>query len=494
MRGGAGRGDELHRGLELHAADAAMTTPMRVAICGSGPAGFYTAKYLLREFPAARVDLLEKLPTPFGLVRFGVAPDHPEVKAVQGDFSSVAQDERVYFAGNVSVGGQEGGLSLSLSDLMRCYHAVVFATGADSSRSLGVPGEGLRGVLSARDFVGWYNGHPDFVHLTEEVSGSLSSREGSTAVVVGVGNVALDCARILAKGAAPSVDALDRTDIAEHALRTLGREAGRRIIVAGRRGHVQAAFTIKELRELTKLKGSTLSVRAEELDLGRADPLSAEALAKDRRRQRVDALLQEAARAVSGGSVGRGRSSVELRFLQSPSRLLESTERPGWVGGVELERNTLVGGRASGTGQFQKVECGLVLSSIGYRSVPIQGLPFDHQAGILPNDLGRVQGFRGSVYCAGWLKRGPSGIIGTNIVDAKGTVAAIAEDVRLGHIKGLDQPRSGWSGLPPAVRASAVDWDGFRRIEEAERARGAAASKPREKIVSLEELLRAAEK
>ncbi len=480
--------------------------PIRVAIVGAGPAGFYAAKYLLKGTAqvekfgneGVHIDLLDRLPTPFGLVRSGVAPDHPEVKNVQAQFSEIAEHPRVNFRGNVEVGAATSATGLSLSDLMKAYHCVVLAYGAESSKELTIPGAHLRGVISARDFVGWYNGHPDFAHLSEVVTEGLSHPSGNMAVI-GVGNVALDCARILAKGGS----SLAHTDCAAHALKVLtpnlSLSSRRRIWVLGRRGHAQASFTIKELRELTRIPTTDFVVRDDELQAGRGEESSA--ALQERPRRRIEKVLNEAADKASSSSssssssdADNNKTEVSLRFFVSPVRVV--SDGKGSVSGLDIERNQLVSGEGGvvgvrGMGELEHFPCGLVLVSIGYRTLPIQGVPFDHRRGIICNEHGRVQGLKG-VYCTGWAKRGPTGIIATNILDAKDTVKSIINDLEGELFQGLRNVKPGWNGLKDTVRSAAIGWEQYKCIDEAEVALGVSRGKPREKIVSRSDLLRAA--
>ena len=310
----------------------------RVAIVGTGPSGFYTAKYLLRALDTIKVDLIDRLPTPYGLVRSGVAPDHPEVKSVERDFATVAGDERVRFMGNVDLGRD-----VSLAELRASYDGVVLAYGADGDHTLGIPGEELEGVVSARAFVNWYNGHPDFAPERFDPSALLNSTE--TVVVIGQGNVAVDCARVLTK----RVDDLRTTDIAEHALEALSQSRVKRVVCVGRRGHAQAAMTMKELRELTKLMPHcALELRGDELDAGLSEGSRAE-IATHRAKKRMDALLRKHIDAAAAAAAAEGaennaaaaQRAVELRFLLSPVAI-EGTAA-GRVERVALQRNILVG-------------------------------------------------------------------------------------------------------------------------------------------------------
>ncbi|CAM9354694.1 unnamed protein product [Ectocarpus sp. 13 AM-2016] len=486
------------------AIDVSAGLPLRVCVVGSGPAGFYVTKYLLKAKSELGcevvIDIVDRLPTPYGLVRFGVAPDHPEVKAVQNDFDQVASDARVSFFGNVCFGKD-----VSAAQLSELYDVVVLAYGASGDRELTVPGADLEGVFAARAFVSWYNGHPDFAHLSEEFATALASSD--TVAVVGVGNVALDCARILAKGA----NALKDSDICDHALEVLSSAGAglRRVVILGRRGHVQASFTMKELRELTKLDGVACLVRQEELELSRT-PSSLDELKTARPKNRIDALLTK----VAGGSdsVSTEGKAVEFRFLVGLSDVLPNNSIPNSrVGAVRVERNQLELDEATGTqravglGVKEVIECGMVLGSIGYRCLPVQGVPYDERNSIIANERGRVQGVPG-MYCSGWARRGPSGIIGTNITDARSVVAAIVEDVSSKQLalgdkaegrQGLRNILMGGQDGAPGLRGAdgtkrkvqVVDWDGYQRINRDEVARGAMKGKPREKFVDVEEML-----
>lgn len=435
--------------------------------------------------------MIDALPTPFGLVRSGVAPDHHDVKNVQHDFAQVAEDPRLAFLGNVRVGSD-----LQVEELRKLYHAVVLAYGAASDRWLGIPGETLQNVLSARAFVNWYNGHPEF----RDFSPDLSVED---VVIVGHGNVAIDCARVLCK----SVDELSRTDIASHALEALSRSRVKRVHLVGRRGHIQASFTMKELREVTKLEDADLLIKKSELDAGRTPASLAEA--EDpaaRARKRMDALLSDVAAQTPAGKA----KQLHLRFLLAPTAVLPAQDRPEAAGAVQFAVTKLEGPageqKAVPTGATETIPAGLVLRSVGYKSIRVPGVPFDDKRAVVRNDKGRVMEDDGTtpftgVYVAGWLKRGPSGIIGSNIPDAKETVACIFEDKAAGRL------------LPPAASAAAaplpleqlraalvargkkpselVSWEDYRRIDAAEVARGQKDGKPRDKFTSVAEMLEA---
>ncbi len=447
----------------------------RVAIVGAGPAGFYTAESLLKEHQGASVDLLDRLPTPYGLVRYGVAPDHHRMKSVAEMLARTGRHERARFLGNV-----EFGRDLDLSDLLRHYHAVVFAVGASQDRSLSIPGEHLPGSLSATEFVAWYNGHPDYRHLTPDLG-------ADTAVVVGLGNVAVDVTRILAK----SVDELRTTDIADHALEQLAESRIRDVIMLGRRGPAQARFTTKELRELGELEAADIVVEPAELEL---DPYSEMEAQSDNIVLRNLQVLQSFRDQAQRGKQRR----VHLRFLRSPVELL-GTDR---VEALRVERNELLGApglglSASGTGEFETLETGLVLRSVGYRGTELPGVPFSSERAVIPNDRGRVlDGPDGAavpgLYTVGWIKRGPSGVIGSNKADGMETAASMLAD----EPRELDPAAADPAAIDRLLASRGVrpvtfaDWERLDRIESE---RGEKSGRPRVKLTSIEDMLRALE-
>jgi adrenodoxin-NADP+ reductase len=483
------------RSLSAAASDAPLR---RVCVVGSGPAGFYATKYLLKEFAGAHVDMLEALPTPFGLVRSGVAPDHPEVKSVMNDFERVAVDERFRFLGNVRVGED-----VRLPELQQHYHAVVLAYGAAGDRELGVPGEQLGGVLSARSFVNWYNGHPAFRDLGLDLAGV------EAAVVIGQGNVAVDCARVLTK----SVDELASTDIASHAVEALRKSGVKKVFLLGRRGSAQAAFTMKEIRELTKLDGITCVVDPNDLKRSMT-PASEQEIKEHRARKRMNDLLGKAAEQF--GQDSDAKRVVQIKFLSSPAAVLADEKDPSRVGALRVEKTRLEGEanqqRAVGTGEFEDIPCSLVLRSIGYKSLPIEAdAPFDKQRHVVSNDQGRVVTTSSSgekklvagLYCTGWVKRGPSGIIGTNIVDARETVNCIVEDFAAGNFlhseSGAGEDLGGLEAVESLIKKrnpgkQFVRWADYERLNSEENRRGELAGKPREKITSVTEMLEIAKK
>jgi ferredoxin/flavodoxin---NADP+ reductase len=444
-------------------------TPLRVAIIGSGPAGFYTAEHLQRHAElAVEVDMFDRLPTPYGLVRGGVAPDHQKIKSVTKAYERIATRPGFRFYGCVELGRD-----IHAADLARHYHAVVIAVGAPIDRRMGIPGEDLPGSLSATDFVAWYNAHPDYTDLDVRL-------DTTDAVVVGNGNVAIDVARILAT----PVEILAGTDIADHALERLRSSQIRSVTMIGRRGPAQAAFTPKEIRELGDIPGVTLRVDPADLAL---DTEVHSRLDEDG--HRVLGALRE----VAGREPGVDDRVIRLRFLTSPTDL----RGRGRVEEVATVRNVLVeeGGalRAKATGETGTLPAGLVLRAVGYRGEPVPGYPFDERAGVIPNDRGRVvepDGITGG-YVAGWIKRGPQGVIGTNKADAGETVAILLEDLDAGRLASPADPSP--QSIDRLVRERvphAVSWDDWRVIDEAECAAGAAAGRPRRKFAAVEDMLR----
>lgn len=387
---------------------ARMASAAHVAVIGSGPAGIYAAEALVKQTDGnVRVDVFDRLPTPYGLVRYGVAPDHKSIKSIARYLQKVLENPAVRFFGCVELGRD-----LSRADLLDCYDAVIYSTGAMVDRHMAIPGEGLPGSIAATDFVNWYCGHPD----AADHEFDLSVEE---VAVIGVGNVAVDVVRILAKTA----DELRETDVPEQVIETLSRSRVKRVHMIGRRGPAQAKFTTKEARELGELPSAGIHVRPEDMDL---DPVSAELAENDRHvRGNVKVL---------NGWTGEPPSDrprrIDVRFWRAPAEIV-GTDR---VEGLRLERTRLdETGRVAGTGEFETLPVGLVLRSVGYQSVPLVGVPFDERSYTVPNDGGRITGPDGSPvpreYVAGWIKRGPTGVVGTNKSDAAETVRNLLEDV-----------------------------------------------------------------
>jgi ferredoxin/flavodoxin---NADP+ reductase len=430
---------------------------------------------LLAADAAVEVDMIERLPAPWGLVRFGVAPDHPNIKAVSRAFEKIAQGDGFRFLGNV-----EAGRDLSHDELARLYDAVVYAFGAAADRRLGIPGEDLPGSWAATELVAWYNGHPDYQHLVFDLS-------AERVVVIGNGNVALDVARMLAL----TEEELAPTDTTDAAIVAMAGSGIREIVVAGRRGPVQAAWTTPELKELGELAGADVVVDPAELELDAAS--AAEREAGDHMLKRnLDVLREFAAREPAGKS-----RRVVLRFRASPVAVL-GEER---VEAVELVRNELVPDgkgsvRAEATEERETLPCGLVFRSVGYRGQPLPGVPFDDLSGTMPNAAGRVLGQDGvplrGVYCAGWIKRGPTGVIGTNKKDASETIELLLEDAATGAIGGSDTSAEAVDVLLAERHVDVVTYSEWEAIDAAERARGEPQGRPRVKFTTWNELLAAA--
>jgi ferredoxin--NADP+ reductase len=461
--------------------DAATQPPLRFAIIGSGPAGFYATGQLLsnKHVPAA-VDLYDRLATPWGLVRAGVAPDHPKIKSVTRVYEKTAAHPDFRFFGNVEVGRD-----VTHEQLIRHYHAVIYAIGTADDRRLGIPGENLPSSHSATAFVAWYNGHPDYADCEFDLT-------ATRAVVVGNGNVAIDVARMLAL----SYDELAVTDIADHALEALRDSSVSEVILLGRRGPAQAAFTNPELRELADLTEADVIVGADGVELDDASRAHLESDAADITEKRNVATLAKYHAQAPAGKPKR----IVLRFLASPVEILGEDR----VTGIVIERNVLVAGeggtlRARPTGERETIECGLVMRSIGYVGSPLPGVPFDERRSTILNDRGRVidpnshEPIPGA-YAAGWIKRGPSGVIGTNKKDSHETVTLLLEDQAAGR---LPDPAEHPDALISELRAAGVaivEYDGWQAIDEHERQAGEPHGRPRVKLVRHEDLLaRAAE-
>jgi ferredoxin--NADP+ reductase len=463
--------------------------PIRIAVIGSGPAGFYAAGHLLKDGAGGHsinleVDMFERLPTPWGLVRSGVAPDHPKIKSVTRVYEKTAAHPRFRFFGNVAFGEH-----LSRDDLLAHYHAIVYATGSPADRPLGIPGEDLPGSHAATEFVGWYNGHPDHTDLEVDL---LSAER---AVVIGNGNVAIDVARMLMLAPAE----LAPTDTADHALEVLARSRVSEVVILGRRGPAQAAFTNPELLELGELAGADVIVEDAELDraLAVADPGAEENI---RSRRNVEILRSYAERAPAGHP-----KRIVLRFLLSPVAFLPGEQ--GRLGSVELIGNELVDAgdgrlRAQATGERETIQAGLAFRAIGYRGIPLPGVPYDERSGTIPNDGGRIlDPASGSPQCGeyvvGWIKRGPSGVIGTNKKDAQETVDAILADLASNgnggaHHEPTEPDGAAVEELLRERQPELVTYRGWEAIDRHEKALGEAARRPRVKLTTIEDMLRVA--
>jgi ferredoxin/flavodoxin---NADP+ reductase len=435
----------------------------RIAVIGAGPSGLYAAAALLASGLPVGVEVLDRLPAPYGLVRYGVAPDHVKMKSVIRVLQRPFDPAEVEFLGGVRIG--EGGVPLD--ELRRHFHAIVHATGSSVDRSLDVPGEDLAGSFGSGPFVSWYCGHPDFVRLDPVL-------DHPGVAVVGAGNVALDVARVLAR----DPEEMAATDVPEPVLERLRGSAVRDVHVLIRRGPQHVRFTPAELRQIGDLSGVDVLVHDDGLlAAGVAEP-------DDRRqRQNLDILRAWAAAPPSGGN-----RRIHLRFLRSPTRLVGSGGR---VAGIEVERNSVDGDRVRGTGALERLDVGLVVRAIGYRAEEVPGLPFDERAGIVPNEAGRV--VRDGVpvpgaYVTGWIKRGPTGVIGTNKSDATETVAAVLADLPY-----LPEPPA---PEPAALQATLaahgiepVDWAGWLRLDAEEVRRGGLRAAERVKVADMAEML-----
>lgn len=454
--------------------------PLRVAVIGSGPAAFYAVEHLFKQSAiVADVDMFERLPTPHGLVRYGVAPDHAKIKTVTRTYDTIAAHPRFRFFGNV-----EFGRHVTLADLARHYHQVLFATGAQTDRRMGVPGEDLEGSHAATEFVAWYNGHPDYRAHHFDLS-------VERAAVVGVGNVAIDVARILVR----TPEELLKTDIAAHALEALRESRIKEVYLLGRRGPAQAAFTNPEVKEIGEMEDADVIVRPQDVEL---DPLSQAQLeaAQDRMLTKKVEILQGYALRKPEGK----RRRLHVRFLVSPVELL-GDER-GRVKAMRLERNRLVASatgaiNAAGTGEFEELEAGLVFRSVGYRGVALPGVPFHERWGVIPNEKGRVVDPDSNLavtglYATGWIKRGPTGVIGTNKPDSVETVAAMLADLAAGAYWRPAEPDSrAAEALVVARQPLAVTYADWRRLDALECGAGQACGRPRLKFVAVDEMMAA---
>ncbi|KAF2768213.1 nucleotide-binding domain-containing protein [Teratosphaeria nubilosa] len=484
--------------------------PIQVAIVGSGPAGFYSAYRLQKKVADARIDMYEQLPVPYGLARYGVAPDHAEVKKCTETLIDVAKHPAFNFAGNVPIGNGDG--QLPLKSLAPHYDAVIFAYGAGKDKKLNLPGEELRGVVSARAFVGWYNGLPEHADLAPDLTA------GDTAVVIGQGNVALDVTRILV---AP-LDQLRTTDIAEEAVAALSKSRIREVKVVGRRGPLQAPYTIKELRELMHMPGLGFKPPPEPWD----DLMGVERKKLPRQLKRIAELLEKGAKT----PLDQSQKAWQLGYLRSPAAFLSSNnDTLEAVGFEQMAYNQPVSSILTGDPQADLnairalkvhpaspsnktlIRAGLAFRSVGYQSTALDGMsgigvPFDHNTGIIPNDrwgrvLSPIEGPAGpltakhvpGMYCAGWVKRGPTGVIASTLDDAFTTADIVARDWEEGTRFIEGERKGGWGEVRRVVEGRGIRWVGWReweRIDEVERERGRARGKVREKIRRVEEMLK----
>jgi ferredoxin/flavodoxin---NADP+ reductase len=458
--------------------------PLRVAIVGSGPAGFYAAEQLLKqEERSVEVDMFDRLPTPYGLVRAGVAPDHPKIKSVIRVYEKTAARPGFRFFGNVEVGAE-----ISVAELRERYNAVLFSYWTSIDRKLGIPGEDLPGSHSATEFVNWYNAHPDFADRSYDLS-------CERVVVIGNGNVAADVARMLALPR----EELEGTDTADHAIGALSESGVKEIVVLGRRGPAQAAFTNPEVRELGEMAQADIVIDPGEMEL---DEISRAYVDSDdcdpTNRRNVEIFTEFSGREPEGK-----KQRIVLRFLSSPIEIQgDSKVERIVIGKNELTEEQGKDGeavvRARDTGERQTLECGMVLRSIGYKGVPLDGVPFDEGRGLIPNQNGRVSDADSGeqvpgLYAVGWIKRGPSGVIGTNKKDAADTVSHLLEDLDAGRI-----PEAPLAGDRDAIEAlltervpDHITFEHWQAIDAAEVAAGEPQGRPRVKFCSIEEMVEA---
>ena len=450
--------------------------PLRVAIVGSGPSGFYAAESLIKSDIDIKVDMLERLPSPYGLVRSGVAPDHPKLKQAILLYDKIAQSPEFNLIANVTVGED-----ISVDELRDSHHAIIFTCGAESDRRLGIPGEDLAGSYTATEFVAWYNGHPDYRDRQFDLSNEV-------AVIIGQGNVAADVARILSK----TVDELKHTDIAEHALDALAESKIKDIYVIGRRGPAQAKFTPKELREFGELEHCDAVVDSTELELNKASHIELEEKSNIGSKKIYDLFQKYSSQTISGPASSRKARRCHFQFLRSPVELLGNSK----LERVRIEHNQLSGDpfkqSARGSGKFYELETGILFRSIGYRGIPMQGVPFHDGWGVFPNVDGRITENDEIVpqfYTAGWIKRGPSGIIGTNRACSVATVNSLLAD--LDTLNSGDQ-KAGAETLYSVLDSRNVryiNYQEWKSIDTTEVERGQTKGKPREKITYVKEML-----
>jgi NADPH-dependent glutamate synthase beta subunit-like oxidoreductase len=432
--------------------------PLSIAIIGSGPSAFYTVGALLKEGADCKIDVIERLPCPFGLIRGGVAPDHAKTKNVARAYERWALDEKVRYYGNVEIGRD-----ISFEEITERYDAVVLAIGSALDRPLGIPGDDKKGVLGAAAFVGWYNGHPDFRDLDPDLN-------TATVLVVGNGNVAIDCARVLAK----TPDEMAATDLADHAADATHGAPIKDIYMCGRRGPVEAKFTNVELREMGELANCAPVVDPAQLPDAVPDAVAAEMDARDLRL--CERNLESLRSFVGAAGVGKDKR-MHFAFFANPVEIIGGDR----VEAVRLEKTEVRDGRAVGTGEFTELPCGVIISAIGYRGEIFDGVPFDEWGGVAVNDEGRVAP---GVYAVGWIKRGPSGVIGTNKHDGDIAAQQILEDISA-------STKPGRVALESLLKEKAVRWvtyEDWQTIDEVEKA-NAEPGAPRRKFTRVEDML-----
>jgi len=450
--------------------------PLRVAIIGAGPSGFYTVSNFLKQKELhVEFDMYDRLPTPFGLVRAGVAPDHQKDKSVQRAYDKSAQSANFRFYGNV-----EYGRDISLDDLKKHYHQMIFTTGAPYDRNLNVPGEDLDGSFSATEFVAWYNGHPHFTERKFDLS-------QESVAVIGIGNVAMDVARVLCK----THEELAVTDMADYALEALKHSNVKNVYILGRRGPAQAAFTPPEIKEMGEFADADVTVPMDEATLDDASAAALEESGDKNARKNVDYVREYAARTVEGKS-----RLLTIRFLVSPTELIEEDGR---VIAIRLVKNKLVPSddgsvRPVATDEEEVIPVGLVFRSVGYLGQPLPEIPYNEARGTIMNEAGRVVEDSGEsvtgLYTAGWIKRGPTGVIGTNKTCAQETVGCMVEDLAAGNINMPEDPSvEGAEALVQQRQPDAISYPEWLNINEVELSRGEAEGRPRVKFTSIPEMV-----
>ncbi len=454
--------------------------PLRVAIIGSGPSGFYAADHLQKQKDlTVFIDMYDKLPTPFGLVRGGVAPDHQKIKSVTKVYDKIADNPNFRFYGHV-----EFGKDITYADLADHYHAVIYAVGAQTDRALGIPGEHLIGSHPATEFVGWYNGHPEYRHLQFDLS-------QKSVAIIGVGNVAMDVARILARSQAE----LKQTDIADYALDALSKSSITEIHIFGRRGPAQAAFTNPEIKELGEMEECDLIIAPREIALDEFSKAYLESPDADKKDVKNVQIMEEYAKREPEGK----RKRIYMHFLASPVELIGEE----CVQAMKIVRNELVKDdkgeiRPRATDRHELFDVGLVFRSVGYMGVPLPDVPFYEKWGTIPNKLGRVLTAHNSEthhvgnYVVGWIKRGPSGIIGTNKPDSIETADSLLADVKAGNVLAPKNPsREAVESLLKGRGVRVVSYADWQRLDRLEVERGEALGRPRLKFCTIEEMLNA---
>lgn len=454
------------------------SNPLRVAIIGSGPAGFYAVSNLFKQKGlCVEIDMYERLPSPFGLVRAGVAPDHQKDKTVMRVYDKNARSPNFRFYGYV-----EYGRHIHLEDLKNHYHQIVFATGSPIDKNLGIPGEGLEGSHSATDFVAWYNGHPDYVNCRFDLS-------QEKVAIIGMGNVAVDVARMLCK----TPEELARTDMADHAIEALKQSKVKRVYILGRRGPAQAAFTNPEIKDMGDLNDADVTVPEEEAKLDSLSQAQLEQSQDKDKLKNVETIQAFAHRAPTGKF-----KLLTIRFLVSPVEIVGDDS--GRVSAVKMVKNEAVKGadgsvRAKATDRFETLPVGLVFRSVGYRGVPLPDIPFNESKGAIDNENGRIVSSDSreplvGLYAVGWIKRGPTGVIGTNKTDAKETVTCMIEDLHQTKHLTPDHPETeAASDLVTARQPQFISYDDWLVIDEAEAAKGQESDRPRVKFTDVEDML-----